>query len=170
MCAVPTLVTTPQSGAAMRASAAISPAWFMPISTTAYLVLRLQAQQFAAADRMRCSDCLCDLSTLNFAPSAAAMASLVVVLPAEPVIGHHAPAPLAAHVRGQRLQGASGSSAISSGAARAASGREATRARETTAATAPRSSAAATKSCPSSRSPRTAKNSSPGATVRESME
>ena len=35
MCAVPTLVMTPQSGAAMRASAAISPVWFMPISTTA---------------------------------------------------------------------------------------------------------------------------------------
>ena len=35
MCAVPTLVTTPQSGVAMRARAAISPRWFMPISTTA---------------------------------------------------------------------------------------------------------------------------------------
>ena len=45
MCAVPTLVTTPQSGAAMRASAAISPEWFMPISTTAIFVLGLNAQQ-----------------------------------------------------------------------------------------------------------------------------
>ncbi len=161
MCAVPTLVTTPQSGAAMRASAAISPLWFMPISTTA--ISCSGSRRSSCSGRPKALLRLpCDLSTWNFVARAAATASLVVVLPAEPVMA----TTLRPHWRrtcvARDCKARSGSSAISNGTASAASGKVATRARETTAAAAPRARAAATKSWPSRRSPRTAKNRSPG--------
>ena len=82
-----------------------------------------------------------DLSTLNFAPSAAAIASLVVVLPAEPVMATTRLPQCLRTCAASACNAISGSSVMSSGAASAASGSCATRARETTAATAPRSSA-----------------------------
>ena len=84
--------------------------------------------------------------------------------------GDNALAPLAADVRGERLQRQKRIVGDKQRHGERGIGNVATRARETTAAMAPRSAAAATKSWPSKRSPRTAKNNSPGAMVRESME
>ena len=169
-CALPTLVTTPQSGAAMRASAAISPEWFMPISTTAISCCGVQAQQL-----QRQPEAVVQIALRLEHDHAGAHRRGNRVLgggfAGRAGDGHNGAPPLAAHMRGQRLQArAADLRSPAADAASAASGREATRVRDTTALTAPRSSAAATKSWPSNRSPRTAKNSSPGRTVRESIE
>ena len=85
MCAVPTLVTTPQSGAAMRPARQFRRDGSCPFRPR-QIRARARGAAIAAAVRKALLRLPCDLSTLNFAPSAAAMASLVVVLPAEPVM------------------------------------------------------------------------------------
>ncbi len=85
--------------------------------------------------------------------------------------GHHAPAPLAAHVRGQGLQRKQRVFGDEQRHGQRGVGQRGhPRARNHRGHGSALRCAAATKSWPSSRSPRTAKNSSPGATVRESIE
>jgi hypothetical protein len=175
-CTGATFDTTAQSGSAMCASAAISPAWFMPISTTA---TSCSASSFSSCNGSPKAlfRFLCDFSTLSFpckprAPSTSATASFVVVLPTDPVIAITRPPQCRRTIRANRCKAASTPSASASGTRSrrlrsTLSG--ATHPTLTTAATAPFASAAATKSCPSKRSPRTAKKSSPAATVRESI-
>ncbi len=93
------------------ASAAISPAWFIPISIT--------ATSCSASSRSSCSGrpkplfrFPCDFSTRNFAPSTCATASLVVVFPADPVMPITRPPQLPPHRVRQLLQAVEHAAAI----------------------------------------------------------
>ena len=84
-CASPTLVQTRTSGSAMPTSVRISPAWFMPSSTTATSG-RVAARAATAAARCGCSGSRGSGPPGTVAARNAAVISLVVVLPALPVI------------------------------------------------------------------------------------
>ena len=103
MCAVPTLVTTPQSGAAMRARAAISPAWFMPISTTA-----ISCSGSRRSSCKRQAEAVVQIAVrlehVEFCAERGGDGFLGGGFAGRAGDGHDAPAPLAAHMRGQGLQ------------------------------------------------------------------
>ena len=83
-CTAATFETTAQLGSAMRARTAISPAWFIPISMTATSCSGSSRRSWSGTPKwlLRFP---ADLRTLNLALRTWAIASLVVVLPAEPV-------------------------------------------------------------------------------------
>ena len=141
----------------------------MPISTTAIFVLRLEAQQLQRQAEVVVEIAL-GLEDVEFCAERGGDGFLGGGFAGRAGDGDDALAPLAAHMRGESLQGDERIFGNEQRNGERGIGQRGDAARETTAATAPRSTAAATKSWPSRRSPRTAKNSSPGATVRESME
>ena len=84
VCWATTMVTTPTVGAASAVRAAISPGWFVPISTTAASCSGPRRRRVSGSPHWLLK-LAADLSTAQRVPSTAAISSLVVVLPLEPV-------------------------------------------------------------------------------------
>ncbi len=167
-CAAATVVTTATCGRASAASGAISPGWFMPISQT--------QNRASSGSRARVSGTpqwlLCEAAAAWVGPiadSAARSISLVVVLPTLPVTATTRPRNRARPARPSACSAAK----VSATCSRRGSPRSAAGSRSgscTSAAAAPRASAPATWSWPSPVPLTSATNSSPGATVRLSIE
>ena len=155
------LLTRPTVGSAISASRAISPGWFMPISTT--------AARWPACRRNRVSGTPISLFRLPrvermwSAPYSAArmdaIISLTVVLPLLPVTPMTGIAKRLRHTCAIWPSAWRVSGTTSAGSERPAG------TRSTTAAAAPRTATSARKSCASKRSPRSATNRLPGSTV-----
>ena len=169
MWATPTLVMTPMCGRAMAAIRAISPAAFMPISTTRASVSR-------GADSTVSGAPIVELRLPRVAwvrkrrASTAATISFVVVLPEEPVTPTTTQSSWSRHHEARRARNSSPSAMTSRAApaARAASTRASSGSRVPATAPAPAARAAGAKSLPSTRSPGKATNRPPCATARES--
>src|SRR5579875_2150426 len=165
----PTFVTTPQSGAAMYASAVISPGWDMPISITAISchgssLSSCKGRPNALFRFPR------DFNTVYRRLRTFATASLVVVFPAEPVMPMTR-LPQCLRTAAAKFCNARWVSSTTTSGCDPATARDVSSfSRDTTNATAPFSIAEPIKSCPSSRSPLIAKNISPSRIERESIE
>ena len=87
VCAAAMSVTTPAVGSAMRHSSAISPGWFIPISTTARRCRGSRPKSTMGTPmrllRLPCAPCTAPGKSRS---ASAATATRVVVLPAEPVM------------------------------------------------------------------------------------
>ena len=92
MCAVPTFVITPTVGCAIAASGAISPRWFMPISTTSVRCAASRSSSVSGRPIVVVQVAAVLEAGRRAPPRIAAHISLVVVLPLLPVIATTGPA------------------------------------------------------------------------------
>ena len=165
--ASPTLVQTRTSGSATRTSVLISPAWFMPSSTTAISGRRLSSMSESGSPMWLLKFPLLRTTRYRAARNSAVI-SFVVVFPALPVMATTF-APDSIRTRRATCWSAAVVSSTSMTTARG-SRTSPPRPRGTTTPAAPAATAAGAKSAPSNRSPRIPTYSSPGASVRVSID
>ena len=150
-----------------RRASRISPAWFIPSSTTA--ISGRRRRSMSDSGRPMWLFKFPRLRTTRYRNSSnSAVTSFVVVLPALPVMATTTCARCPAHRSRQRLQRARRVGGLDHGARARGLRRRGPPAARSPAA--PASIAAPAKSAPSNRSPRIATNSAPGASVRVSIE
>ena len=159
-CAFPTHSTTPSRGGAIRQSAAMWPGPRADNSATRYLV-PASARSTVSGWPISLLKEFCGATVGPSVAISCAARSLVVVLPADPVMpAITSPGRRSTTALARRPSAAGTSSAMSAGVPVG---------RVPSVTTAPAAAAAAAKSCPSARSPASAANSAPGATWRESI-
>lgn len=165
MCASPTFVQTRTWGSAIETSLLISPAPLMPSSTTAQAGAVCSSNNESGSPmwlfrlpRLR--------NVVKRCASSVAVISLVVVLPALPVIATTVDAARRRITRAASCRPISVSSTAMTGSVVDVTAD----ASLTTTAPAPRATASVTNACPSNRGPRIATNMSPGAMVRVSID
>ncbi len=165
----PTLTTTPTSGDAIDARAAISPRRLIPISSTAYLCAG-SSWSTTAGKPMRLFKLPAVAWHAATEPRSAAQISFVVVLPALPVMPTtRLPGPASRQTRKCSAAMAPQACSVSSTSTASIPASAGARPRWTTTRMAPASIAGARKSWPSCFSPASATKAPPGTTARLSV-
>ena len=160
------LSTSATDGCVMVARPAISPGWFMPISTTPirWASLRRSNVSGTPMSLLKLPRVAKAASAPRCATRMAAIISLAVVLPLLPVTA------ISGHSKRRRQPPASAPSARRVSGTHSVGTRTRSGNTSVSTAAAPASMAASMKAWPSKRSPRSAMYRSPGRTVRESVE